>query len=98
MKTPEGKVKDEIKAYLKSIGAYQFWPVQTGYGAATVDCLACYLGRFIAIEAKRPGGQPTARQLKTLGDVEVAWGYAIVVNDPNLLALRKMIEEIEQRD
>ena len=35
MRGPEAKVKDAIKTYLKEIGAYQFWPVQTGYGAAT---------------------------------------------------------------
>jgi hypothetical protein len=80
MKTPEGKVKDEIKTYLNSIGAYHFWPVQTGYGAATVDCLGCFEGCFFAIEAKRPGGKPTARQLLTLQQVRSAGGLGIVAD------------------
>lgn len=79
MKTPEGHVKDAVKDYLNHLGAYHFWPVQTGYGAATVDCLACYKGRYIAIETKRPGKpQPTARQRITLTKVHVAGGIAIV--------------------
>lgn len=53
MDTPEGKVKKEIKAFLESIGAWYFMPVQTGYGRRTLDFLGCYRGRFFAIEAKR---------------------------------------------
>ena len=79
MMTPEGRVKAEIKAYLKDIGAYQFWPVQTGMGAATVDCLACIKGRFWAIEVKRPGGRATPRQVITLQNVRDAHGTAVVV-------------------
>jgi hypothetical protein len=64
MTTPEGAVKDKIKAYLKEIGAYQFWPVQTGYGASTVDCLACINGRFFGIEVKRPGVKSATQRQK----------------------------------
>ena len=82
MMTPEGRVKAEIKAYLTSLGAYQFWPVQTGYGAATVDCLACLRGRFLAIEVKRPGiKKGTVRQEKVLKEVREARGFGIVVDD-----------------
>ena len=79
-KGPEAKVKDDIRAYLKSIGAYQFWPVQMGMGAATVDCLACWKGRFFAIEVKRPDTrpEPTPRQARVLHEVETAGGVSIV--------------------
>ena len=43
---PEGKVKDRVKRLLKKYGCYQFWPVQTGYGAPTLDCLGCHNGRW----------------------------------------------------
>lgn len=67
MKTPEGYEKDEVKKYLDSIGAYHFWPVQTGIGAATVDCLACIDGYFWAIEVKKDNETgPTKRQARTL--------------------------------
>lgn len=61
--TPEGRTKTKLKAYLASMGFYQFWPVQTGMGAATVDCLCCWKGKFIGIETKREGvEEPTKRQ------------------------------------
>lgn len=61
--TPEGAVKDQIKAWLDSIGAYHFWPVQMGYGKRTVDCLATISGRSVIFEVKRPGvTEPTKKQ------------------------------------
>jgi len=53
---PEGEVKQEVLRGLAGIGAYYFMPVQTGFGKRTVDILACYKGRFIAIECKRAEG------------------------------------------
>jgi hypothetical protein len=89
MKTPEAKVKDEIKAYLKSIGAYYFMPVQTGYGATTVDILVCHEGKFMAIEIKAPkAGQmpePSARQKLVLEQVNDAFGRAYCVDSLDML-------------
>ena len=79
--TPEGRVKAEIKAYLNSIGAYWFMPVQTGYGTSTVDFLVCYRGYFIAIEAKAPGKMPTKFQELTMEKIRKAGGKVYVVHD-----------------
>lgn len=77
--TPEGKVKDEIKAHLKALGAYFFMPVQMGFGVRTVDILACFKGRFLAIEVKRPGGGVlTDNQRGVLVAVRRAGGVALV--------------------
>ncbi len=76
--TPEGRVKHEIKAWLKARGAYFFMPVQTGMGAMTLDILACLNGRFIGIEVKRPGGKPTARQVLCINAIKAAGGAAFV--------------------
>jgi hypothetical protein len=75
--TPEGYEKSKVKKFLSQIGAYQFWPVQTGYGAATLDCLACVGGRFVGIEVKRAGYHPsnfTARQRATINAILGAHG------------------------
>ena len=93
MKTPEGKVKDEVKKYLKSIGAYYFMPVQTGYGAAGVDFYICYEGWFIAIETKAGEAVPTPRQRKVLVDVDACGGMALCIND--VAVLRHCIEWID---
>ena len=77
--TPEGAVKKEIKDGLRALGAYQFWPVQTGFGKRGIDCYACYKGYMIGIEAKRPeGGSLTVIQRKCLDEIVAAGGLGIV--------------------
>jgi hypothetical protein len=77
MMTPEGEVKAKLKKQLAP--HYQFWPVQTGYGAATVDCLACVAGRFVAIECKASGKKPTPRQLATMREIRKVGGKTWLV-------------------
>lgn len=86
MKTPEGKLKDEVKKYLKSIGAYYFMPVQMGFGATTLDFLICYRGRFFGIETKNPEfypPTPTARQKKIIDEINKSGGFAFCANELN---------------
>lgn len=84
--TPEGKVKADVKAWLKQRGAYFFMPVQTGLGSTTLDLLVCLSGRFVAIETKAPGKKPTARQEIIIASIRSAGGVAIVVHDIDELA------------
>ncbi len=79
--TPEGKVKDQVKRLLKKYGCYQFWPVQTGYGAPTLDCIACAFGHFLGIETKAPGKHPTPRQRMTIEDMRGAEATVFVVGE-----------------
>jgi hypothetical protein len=95
--TLEAAVKKRLKTALEELGAFQFWPVQMGMGAAAVDCLTCVpvhirpehvgleLGLFVAIECKRPSvSSPTERQRLTLRKVQEAGGVALLDNDPEL--------------
>lgn len=88
--TPEATVKRQIKAYLKSLpNCYQFWPVQTGWGASTLDCLACINGKFFAIEVKRKGVMSaTPRQNQVIKAVSDAKGVAFVTDDLDRLIIR----------
>ena len=59
--TPEGKVKADVKKFLKAIGAYFYMPVQNGMGVVGIpDIVGCYRGRFFGIETKAPNKTPTA--------------------------------------
>ena len=87
MTTPEGRVKNEVKKQLKALGAYQFWPVQTGMGATTVDCLACYQSYFIGIETKAPGKKPTPRQEVVLTQIREAGGITLVIDSVDMARL-----------
>lgn len=86
--TPEGKVKDACKKYLKSIGAWFFMPVSNGMGQVGIpDIICCYKGMFIAVETKAPGkrNQTTANQDRVIEAIKGADGWAIVVDNVNQL-------------
>lgn len=86
--TPEGKVKDACKKYLKSIGAWFFMPVSNGMGQVGIpDIICCYKGMFLAIETKAPGkrANTTPNQKRVIESIQAADGWAIVVDDVDQL-------------
>lgn len=96
MSTPEGKVKAKVKKLLENYPSiYQFWPVQTGMGAKTLDCLLCIGGYFVSVETKRPGGEPTDLQWTTIEDMQRAGGVCLVIDgDAGVQRLKELIEKI----
>ena len=94
-RTPEGKVKDACTEVLREFGAYYFFPVMGGYGKSGVpDIIACYRGRFIAIECKAGYNKPTPLQEKELRAIEAARGVALVVREDTVEELVRILMEI----
>jgi hypothetical protein len=94
--TPEGRIKAKVKRLFKNYGAdlYDFWPVQSGLGEQTLDCLASHLGQFFAVETKRDGKDLTAYQKMTRDDIIAAGGVVFrVSNDDELLILREWLNQ-----
>lgn len=88
----ERDVKKALKAFLTEIGAYQYWPVPMGMGAAAIDCFFCYRGRFYGVETKRPGvAKATLRQNTVLEQIAACGGGVCVENDPNLPNVRALL-------
>ncbi len=81
MATPESKVKKAVKEVLKHFDAYQHWPVQTGFGAPTLDCVGCCKGHFFSVETKAPGGKLTPRQQATIEEMRAAGAKVFVVGE-----------------
>lgn len=75
--TPEALIKSKIRSFLiDDLKAYYFAPVQTGMGVSTLDILCCIGGKFVGIEVKVPGKEPTARQRFTIKAINEAGGVA----------------------
>ena len=86
--TPEGRVKDKVKRILKRPGVYSFWPVQTGMGGRTLDCLGWHRGRAFAIECKAPGKKLTPAQEIIRDDMAEAGGVVFEISgEPEQYAL-----------
>ena len=94
--TPEGKVKLKINKLLDNYkGLYRFMPVPMQYQAAALDYFICYVGRFIAIEAKRDGSDLTPAQHYARRSIEAAGGSVFrVSNDEELFALKTFLDHL----
>jgi hypothetical protein len=96
MKTPEGRVKDVIKAYLRSLpNCWFFMPAAHGYGVNGIpDIVGCYKGVFFAIEVKAPGkiNQTTPLQRMQINEINQAHGWACVADD--LAVVHDMFDRI----
>ena len=83
-KTPEGRVKDDVRDWLAEVGAWYFMPVKQFYGRVGIpDFIICMFGVFIAVETKRPGneGGSTARQKEEAVAIAVAGGIHLVISN-----------------
>lgn len=77
--TPEGKVKEDLKDFLGSLGAdcWYYMPVPMGYGKRGVpDFIICYKGYFLAPETKRPGGKSEPWQVREQEAIRAAGGIS----------------------
>lgn len=86
--TPESKVKAAVRQWLKARKVWHFMPVSNGMGQMGIpDIIACYDGRFLAIETKAPGkrGNTTPLQKRQLQGIADSNGLAIVVDDATQL-------------
>lgn len=58
------------------------------------DILACHKGRYIALEVKRPGKKPTAKQEGFLAAVRTAGGVGAVVTSVG--DVERILNEIDE--
>ena len=94
--TPEGKVKAKIKKILKEHNIWYAMPHGAGYGDAGIPDFLCCMppdGKFIAIEAKANGGQPTKLQEKNLSDIDARGGIPWIVDEINIDLFELWIKE-----
>lgn len=95
MRSPEGHEKAAIDKYLDSIGCWRFRPFMSGYGKAGVpDIVACINGRFVSIEVKREGKEPTKLQDTRMDEIRKAGGYAVWGTAERVIPqLRRLIDD-----
>jgi hypothetical protein len=96
--TPESKVKAKAKKILDSLCAYYFMPATGGFGRSGVpDIVGCLNGVFFAIECKANGNKPTALQEREIDRINVAGGFAIVVDEDSVELLNSLSKLLGER-
>lgn len=82
--TPEGRVKAQVRAWLKAHNIWYFQPVSNGMGQVGIpDFICCWNGRFLALETKAPGklANTTPNQRRVIKEIQDHAGFALVVDD-----------------
>lgn len=86
--TPEGKVKEAVRKFLRAQGVWFYQPIQNGMGRVGIpDFICCFKGIFIAIETKAPGKMHTvtANQQRVLAEIKEHGGLSLVVDSVDSL-------------
>lgn len=82
--TPEGRVKEAVRKYLKANNIWFFQPMQNGMGVVGIpDFICCWRGKFLAIETKAPGklNNTTPNQKRVIQEINDHEGVALVVDN-----------------
>jgi len=95
-KTPEGKVKDEVRRILKHLNVYYFMPATGGYGRSGVpDIVCCVNGKFVGVECKAGLNQPTELQKREMENIRMSGGIAVVINEGSVRGLADLLRGIK---
>ena len=82
----ESKIQSRIIKELEKNGCYVI-KIIAANRAGNPDIIACYRGRFLAIEVKQPGESPTDLQKSKLEAIKNAGGEAITLSSSKDIAL-----------
>ena len=96
--TPEGKVKEWAKKWIKTHFP-PYWIYMPRGGAfgkgGTPDILICANGRFIAIECKADGGTVTALQTHQIEHIRESGGIAEVLTGKDEALLLSILNRVK---
>jgi hypothetical protein len=87
--TPEGRVKDAVKRWLREHRIWYFMPVSNGMGVHGIpDVLCCHEGQFVGLEVKAPGkrNNVSAKQEFQMAAIVAAGGKCAVIDNVNQLS------------
>lgn len=93
--TPEGRVKDKVKATLMRYRAYFHMNTTFGFGASGApDFDVCYRGCFVGIETKAGSNKLAPLQYRRLALIHGAGGVALVINETNVDLVATVLDMI----
>lgn len=98
IKHKEKYYENKIKALLKARGAWYIKYFGGGYYSrpGTPDILACYRGRFIAIEMKSEHGRVSQKQREEMARIESAGGIGCFIYPVNMDAVESILNALDK--
>jgi len=86
----EQAIQNRIMTYLKKLGAYSLKVISAGKNGVP-DIIVSLDGRFVGIEVKRPGEQPTALQSYNIEQIRKSGGVAFVAD--SIQSVKEQLKE-----
>lgn len=95
----EKNFENKVKNYLtnNNIWFIKYWAGAKFTKEGIPDILACYKGRFLAIELKAPKGKPSVLQLVTLRQIRNAGGYGVLLYPDDFTGFKKWMENLKDK-
>jgi len=73
----EKHITKKTKVFLDSLTVIWYWKVSDRFTSGVPDIVGVYMGRFFAIELKKPGKKASLLQAWTLKNIEEAGGKTL---------------------
>lgn len=88
--------ENKIKKFLKTLPNTWFFKFWAGpfSQAGIPDIIACVNGKFVALEVKAEGGQPSELQKRTVRLINQCGGYASIVYPKDFEKLQEDIKKL----
>jgi len=93
----EKPFENKIKEYITKHNGWCVKFFANGYTKRGIpDVLACVNGRFLAVEVKGDGGEPTALQLRNLRVINEAQGFGVVVYPDEFDSFCELVDDLNR--
>ena len=89
----ERRIVSSMLRYLNDLPGGFFWKTNDRFTVGIPDIVGCYLGKFIAIEVKKPGEKPRKIQEYWISKIKESGGSAIWLD--NLKELKEFMTNIQ---
>lgn len=94
---PESRFRQGlVRPFIKKLRHSWFTSIQQLSILGIPDILGCSFGRFVAVELKARGKQPTELQWHVLSLVEKAGGVTMVVDPDNWEAAKAFLKRLDE--
>lgn len=97
-KHKEKYYENKVKEYIKEKGGWyvKYWGGGHYTRPGVPDILACYRGRFIAIEMKNETGKVSEAQREEMARIEAAGGIGMILYPGNINAIAALFSALDK--
>lgn len=96
----EKEFENKVKAFLKEQGCWfiKYWGGGGFTKSGVPDLLVCCKGSFLGVELKARSGRPSVLQVRELGRIRSAGGYAVLLYPQDFDLFKELVHYLSVGD